>query len=298
MIGAAGFVAPRHMKAIKECGHNLLAAMDPSDSVGIIDSYFPAASFFTSFERFDRYVDKLRRDGTPVDYVSICSPNHLHDAHCRWALRAGADVICEKPLVLNPWNLDALQNVEEESGKRIYNLLQLRLHPAIQDLKKRIDQSDESDYFDIDLTYITPRGAWYDASWKGEIAKSGGITTNIGFHLFDMLVWIFGSEMSLQVDRLERHIAAGKLCFKQAKVKWMLSTEAAHLPERIVKRGISTYRALTIEGEDIESENIEFSDGFTDLHTKSYKSILDNEGYGTDEVKETIRLVQNIRNSQ
>lgn len=293
LIGAAGFVAPRHLKAIKDTGNHLVAAMDKFDSVGIIDSYFPQADFFTEFERFDRHLDKLRRQGKKVDYVSICSPNYLHDAHIRFALRHQADAICEKPLVLNPWNVDALAEIEKETGKRVYTILQLRLHPTIIKLREEVLASDANKIFDVDLTYITSRGKWYHHSWKGEESKSGGIATNIGIHFFDMLLWIFGSVQEVKVDQYEEDHAAGFLQLKRALVHWSLSINEEHLPEAIKAQGKRTFRSLKMNGNEIE-----FSEGFTDLHTTSYQEILKGNGFGLMEARPSIELAHRIRISK
>jgi len=294
LIGAAGYIAPRHMKAIKETGNNLVAAFDPNDSVGIIDSYFPNADFFTEFERFDRHVEKLRRSGTAVDYVSICSPNYLHDAHIRFALRNGAHAICEKPIVLNPWNVDALAEIEAETGRRVYTILQLRLHPAIKALKEKYS-AYSGEPIDVDLTYITSRGSWYHHSWKGDVSKSGGIATNIGVHFFDMLAWVFGSPHAPGVarglvDRLEPDVASGTLSLPKANVRWMLSINADHLPEEQKAKGQRTYRSIRIGGEEVE-----FSEGFTDLHTESYRDILSGGGFGLEDARASIEIVKAIR---
>jgi len=275
LIGAAGYVAPRHMKAIKETGNELVATLDPFDSVGIIDSFFPHADFFTEPERFDRHLDKLRRNKSDkVDYVSICSPNYLHDAHIRLALRNKAHAICEKPLVLNPWNLNGLEDIEKESGKRIFNILQLRLHPSIIALKKQIALQPADKIYDIDLTYITSRGKWYFYSWKGDIAKSGGLVTNIGIHFFDMLSWIFGEVLENKVHVYQENKSAGFLQLKQARVRWFLSLDRNDLPPKAAGKGLPTYRSITVNGEDIE-----FSGGFTDLHTESYRQIMAGNGF-------------------
>ena len=293
LIGAAGYIAPRHMKAIKETGNNLLAAMDRCDSVGIIDSYFPEAHFFTEFERFDRHIDKLRRSGEKIDYVSICSPNYLHDAHIRWALRSGADAICEKPLVLNPWNVDALKEIEKESGKRVYNILQLRLHPSIITLKEKVQKElaqNPDKVYDIDLTYLTSRGKWYFISWKGDEKKSGGIATNIGIHFYDMLTWIFGDVEENIVHLKTEYANAGFLRLKHANVRWFLSVIYDYIPEEIKAKGQRTYRSITVDGEEIE-----FSGGFTDLHTRSYEEIIKGNGFGLEEAKKSIEIVSTIR---
>lgn len=289
LIGA-GYIAPRHMKAIKDTGNNLVAFYDPKDSVGVIDNHFPEAHFFTEFERFDRHIDKRRRKGEGVEYISICSPNYLHDSHIRFALRSEANAICEKPLVLNPWNLDALSEIAKESNKKIYNILQLRLHPSIIELKNSFDSTKRAQ---IELTYITSRGRWYDVSWKGDIAKSGGVATNIGIHFFDMLMWIYGAVKKSRVHMLTSHTASGVLELEGADVKWFLSTDAGHLPQEVREKGQRTYRSLK-DG----SKEIEFSDGFTDLHTRSYEDILSGEGFGLDETRSSIELVYAIRNSK
>jgi len=293
LIGAAGYVAPRHMKAIKDTGNSLVAALDPNDSVGVIDSYFPNADFFTEFERFDRHVDKLRRKGEGVDYVSICSPNYLHDAHMRFALRSQADAICEKPLVLNPWNIDGLAEIERETGKRIYNILQLRLHPSIQALREKVAAAPADTVFDVDLTYLTSRGHWYDVSWKGDVGKSGGIATNIGVHFFDMLQWVFGELQSSQVHVHRADVASGFLQYKQARVRWFLSINADYLPEQAVSAGMRTYRSIMIGDEELE-----FSGGFTDLHTASFQDILDGGGFGLEEARACIEAVADIRGAE
>ncbi len=290
LIGAAGFIAPRHLKAIKDTGNNLVAAMDKFDSVGIIDSYFPQVDFFTEFERFDRHIDKLRRQGTLLDYVSICSPNYLHDSHIRFALRQHADAICEKPLVLNPWNVEALADIEKETGKRVYTILQLRLHPAIIALRNQVLAAPKDKIFEVDLTYITSRGKWYHHSWKGEESKSGGIATNIGIHFFDMLLWIFGSLKSLTIEKYEPDHAAGFLDLQRARIKWFLSINEAHLPVDVKTSGKRTFRSLKMDGLEIE-----FSEGFTDLHTTSYNEILNGRGFGLQEALPSIELAHQIR---
>ncbi|MBE0637954.1 MAG: Gfo/Idh/MocA family oxidoreductase [Bacteroidales bacterium] len=293
LIGAAGYIAPRHLKAIRDTGNNLVAALDPFDSVGILDSYFPECNFFTEPERFDRHLDKLRRKNTgeQVHYVSICSPNYLHDAHIRLALRNEAHAICEKPIVLNPWNVDALQEIEKESGKKIYTVLQLRYHPSIVALKKRVEEGPIDKIYDIDLTYLTSRGRWYHISWKGDMQKSGGVATNIGVHFFDMLTWIFGSIKDLQVTLSQPDKASGYLELERAKVRWQLSLDMADIPAEVLLRGQRTYRSVKIEGEEIE-----FSDGFNDLHTVTYQKILSGEGYGLEEARHGIEIVHKIRN--
>ena len=290
LVGAAGYIAPRHMAAIHDTNNELVAALDPNDSVGIIDSHFPDADFFTEFERFDRHIDKLRRRGEPVDYVSICSPNYLHDAHMRFGLRAGADVICEKPLVLNPWNIDGLKEIEQETGRNIYNILQLRLHPSVKALRDRVQAAPADKVFDVDLTYLTSRGHWYGVSWKGATEKSGGIATNIGVHFYDMLSWVFGDLKSSIVHFHRGDVAAGYLEYERARVRWFLSINANYLPEQAVAARKRTYRSIMIEDDELE-----FSDGFTDLHTASYQAILDGNGFGLDEARQSIETVYRIR---
>lgn len=293
LIGAAGYIAPRHMQAIRDTGNNLIAALDKFDSVGIIDSYFPKSDFFTEFERFDRHIDKLRRSGTKIDYVSICSPNYLHDSHIRFALRHQADAICEKPLVLNPWNVDALAEIEKETGKKINTILQLRLHPIIRNLKKEIESGPAGKVYDVNLNYVTSRGAWYQHSWKGDVSKSGGIATNIGIHFFDMLLWIFGQAKESQVEQLTEDHAAGVLKLERATVKWFLSINSDHLPPEAVQKGKRTFRSLKIQGKEVE-----FSEGFTDLHTESYKEILAGKGFGLEDARPSIELTHRLRNME
>ena len=295
LIGAAGYIAPRHMRAIKETGNNLVAALDPFDSVGIIDSFFPQADFFTEPERFDRHLDKLHRKGadSKIDIVSICSPNYLHDAHIRMALRNDAHAICEKPLVLNPWNIDGLEEIEKESGKHIYNILQLRHHPSIIALKEKFDTLPDDKIHDIELTYITSRGKWYFYSWKGDKSKSGGIVTNIGIHFFDMLSWIFGKAEKSTVHIMEENKAAGLLQLKKANVKWFLSLDRNDLPKQAVDKKLPTFRSITIDKDELE-----FSGGFTDLHTVSYQSVLDGNGFRVSEARNSIQIVHDIKSSR
>lgn len=288
LIGAAGYVAPRHLQAIRNVGGQLLAAYDPSDSVGVLDSYFPEATFFTEFERFDRHLEKLKRRGQSIDYLSICSPNYLHDAHIRYGLRYGADIICEKPLVLNPWNLEALREMEQETEQRIWAILQLRHHPHIIALKKQVESSDPQHLFDVDLTYITPRGHWYYTSWKGNEAKSGGIITNIGIHLFDMLLWVFGPVQHQEVHLRNHGRAAGYLQLERARVRWFLSIEAPTLPDGMAPN--AAYRNLMLDGVDWG-----FSIGFADLHTVSYQSILDGNGWSITAAKPALDLTYALR---
>jgi UDP-N-acetyl-2-amino-2-deoxyglucuronate dehydrogenase len=292
LIGAAGYVAPRHLKAIKETGNTLVCALDPYDGIGIMDSFFPQADFFTEPERFDRHLDKLRRKGEQkIDYVSICSPNYLHDAHIRMALRNEANAICEKPLVLNLWNLDSLKEIEQETGKKIYTILQLRLHPSIQQLKKKIEEGPKNKIYDVKLTYITSRGKWYFISWKGNVHKSGGVATNIGVHFFDMLGWIFGEFKGVKLEVNQSEKVGGKLYFERANVNWFLSIDENDLPIEAVAAQKRTYRKIDIEGQELE-----FSDGFSDLHTKSYYDILNGQGFGLEDARKSIEIVSNLRN--
>jgi UDP-N-acetyl-2-amino-2-deoxyglucuronate dehydrogenase len=290
LIGAAGYIAPRHMKAIKDTGNDLVAALDPNDSVGIIDSHFPNADFFVEFERFDRHIDKLKQNGKQLDYVSVCSPNYLHDAHCRFGLRHGADVICEKPIVLNPWNIDALEEIEKETGKNIYNILQLRLHKSVLELKKKVETAPKDKVFDIDLTYLTSRGNWYYTSWKGNKEKSGGVASNIGVHFYDMLMWIFGSVKQNIVHIHTHDRAAGYLELERARVRWFLSINYEVIPEHVKATGARTYRSIMIEEEEFE-----FSGGFTELHTRSYEDILNGGGFRIGAARKAIELVHDIR---
>jgi UDP-N-acetyl-2-amino-2-deoxyglucuronate dehydrogenase len=294
LVGAAGYIAPRHMQAIKNTGNKLVAATDPFDSVGVLDQYFDEVDFFTEFERFDRHAEKLRRMGhkNAIDYVSICSPNYLHDAHIRFALRIGADAICEKPLVLNPWNLDALKEIEEESGKRVYNILQLRVHPSISGLKEKIDKEFDGKKYNIDLTYITSRGKWYLYSWKGYEEKSGGVATNIGIHFFDMLMWIFGNIKLSEVHYADQKKVGGYLELEKADIRWFLSLDKNDLPSQVQQQNQRTYRSITMNDEEIE-----FSTGFSDLHTVVYERILDGKGFGIEDARASINLAYQIRNA-
>lgn len=291
LIGAAGYIAPRHMKAIKETGNNLLVATDRNDSIGIIDSYFPNADFFIEFERFDRHVEKLSREGAgkKIDYVSICSPNYMHDSHIRFALRSGAHAICEKPLVLNPWNVEALKESENKYGFKVYNVLQLRLHPSIIKFREQILSSPNAKH-EMDLTYITSRGRWYHYSWKGQEEKSGGIATNIGVHFFDMLHWVFGSVVDNKLHFINQEKAAGYLEFERAKVRWFLSIDNKDLPEEAKSKGQRTYRSFRCDGQEVE-----FSDGFDNLHTQVYKDIFGGRGYGLEDAKASVQIVHDIR---
>ncbi|HOF21453.1 MAG TPA: Gfo/Idh/MocA family oxidoreductase [Bacteroidales bacterium] len=293
LIGVAGYIAVRHLNAIKETGNNLLASLDPFDSVGLLDSYFPQSDFFVEFERFDRHFDKLKRSGTRIDYVSICSPNYLHDSHIRFALRQGADAICEKPIVLNPWNVDALQIIENETGRKINTVLQLRLHPRIVELKQMIENGPKDKVYDVDLTYITSRGNWYFRSWKGDIEKSGGVSTNIGIHFFDMLGWIFGEVKNNVVNISEYNKAAGYLELKNARVRWFLSLDFNDIPGEYKENGKRTFRSVTVEGEEVE-----FSEGFTDLHTASYREIIEGRGFGLNDARQSVVTAHTIRNAK
>jgi len=294
LIGAAGYIAPRHMQAIRATGHTLVAALDPNDSVGVIDSHFPDADFFTEFERFDRHVDKLRRARHPhsIDYVSICSPNYLHDSHVRYALRSNADAICEKPLVLNPWNIDGLREMEQATGRTVHTILQLRLHPAIQALRDQVRQGRRDTRHDVDLTYITARGQWYGRSWKGDTRKSGGIATNIGVHFFDMLHYVFGAVRENIVHLSTAHKAAGYLEYEQARVRWFLSVDIEDVPAPAREKGQRTWRSITMDGTEIE-----FSGGFTDLHQQSYQEILAGRGFGLEDNRCAVATVAAIRNA-
>lgn len=292
LIGVAGYIAVRHLKAIKDTGNNLLASLDRFDSVGLIDSYFPRSDFFVEFERFDRHFDKLKRTGTKIDYVSICSPNYLHDSHIRFALRHHAEAICEKPLVLNPWNVDALQEIENETGHKIFTVLQSRLHPRIIELRNRIMNGPKNKIYDIDLTYITSRGNWYYISWKGDIQKSGGVATNIGIHFFDMLSWIFGNARKNIVHLSQPNKAAGFLELDNARVRWFLSLDSNDLPSAAIEKGQRTFRSITVDGEEIE-----YSEGFTDLHTLSYKEILAGRGFRLKDARQSVEIAYTIRNA-
>ena len=292
IIGVAGYIAPRHLRAIKDTKNRLVVSLDRSETVGIIDSFFPNCSFYTEYERFDRYVEKIKGTSDQLDYLSVCTPNYLHDSHIRFGLRAGADVICEKPLVLNIWNIDALETMQNQTGKNVYTILQLRLHPAIRAWKERIENGDPQKVYDVDLTYITSRGKWYYTSWKGNTEKSGGVATNIGVHFYDMLSWIFGSVRQNVVHISTHDRVAGLLHFDKARVRYFLSINADTLPQQALAEGKKTYRKVECEGEEIE-----FSDGFTELHTDSYKEILNGNGFGLRDVRPCIEIVSDIRNA-
>jgi UDP-N-acetyl-2-amino-2-deoxyglucuronate dehydrogenase len=290
LIGVGGYIAPRHLQAIKDTGNTLVAACDPNDSVGILDRYFFEVQFFKEFERFDRHIEKLRRKGSPIDYVSICSPNYLHDAHMRFALRIGADAICEKPLVLNPWNLDALVELEQESGKKINTILQLRVHPTLIELRKQLQKEKTDKKKKIVLTYITSRGDWYLVSWKGQLDRSGGLATNIGINFFDLLIWLFGPVQHSEVHISEPRRTAGFIELERATVQWFLSMDRNDLPPQAVEKHKTTFRSITIDGKEVE-----FSDGFTDLHTKVYEETLAGRGFGIEDVRPSIALAHDIR---
>ena len=291
IIGAAGYIAPKHMAAIKACGHQLLAGYDPNDSVGIIDSYFPDADFFVEFERFDRYIDKLRREGRQIDYMSICSPNYLHDAHIRFALKHGAHAICEKPMVLDPANIAPLEDISRETGKDIYNILQLRIHPVMTALKERIMASPKR-ISDIDLSYITARGRWYQISWKGDPSRSGGVATNIGIHFFDTLIWIFGEVKKNTVYHRDGKTCSGFLELERARVRWFMSIDENTLPTHVRHKGATTFRSLTVDNEDID-----FSEGFTELHTECYRQILTGTSFSASDSRAAITLAYDIRHA-
>ena len=292
IIGVAGYIAPRHLRAIKETNNQLVSAYDKFDSVGIMDSYFPDAAFFTEMELFDRHNSKLKGTDKQLDIVSVCTPNYLHDAHIRYGLRLGADVLCEKPVVLNPWNIDALERIESETGHKIYTILQLRLHNSIAALKKKIADGPEGKVYDVDLTYITSRGNWYYTSWKGDVHKSGGVATNIGVHFYDMLQWIFGPVKENIVHVMSHDRVAGYLGLERARVRYFLSINADNLPANAVQGEKRTYRTIMIDGEEFE-----FSEGFTELHTKSYEKILAGSGFRISEARNCIQIVHDIRNS-
>lgn len=292
LIGAAGYIAPRHLKAIKDTGNNLLCAYDKFDSVGRLDSSFPDCSFFTEQELFDRFCSKQMQTDNPLQWLTVCTPNYTHDAFIRYGLRLGCDVICEKPVVLNPYNIDALEKVEQETGHKAYNILQLRLHDSIAALKKKVDEGPVDKIYDVDLTYITSRGKWYYTSWKGDVHKSGGIATNIGVHFYDMLQWIFGPVEENIVHVMSFDRVAGYLGLKKARVRYFLSINSDCLPENAVQGEKRTYRTLSIDGDEFE-----FSQGFTELHTLSYQKILSGEGFRISEARPCIEIVSQIRNS-
>lgn len=293
IIGAGGYIAPRHMQAIKDTGNQLVAAMDPNDSVGILDRYFPDARFFTEIERFDRHLEKLKRGGNEkIDYVSVCSPNYLHDSHSRLALRVDAHAICEKPLVVNPWNIDALAEIEQETGKKVYTVLQLRLLPVLADLKKKLETQPMKEKAEICLSYVTRRGPWYFQSWKGMEEKSGGVACNIGIHFFDFLLWLFGKPEKNELHMAQQDRMAGFLELEKARVRWFLSVDRKDLPEGYLEKGKSAYRSITMNGQELE-----FSDGFTDLHTQVYKDILNGGGFGLDQARPAVQAVYDMRKS-
>lgn len=290
LIGAGGFVAPRHLAAIRDTGNRLIAASDPNDSVGILDRYSLDVRFFREIERFDRFLEKLRRgpEENRIEYLSVCSPNYLHDAHVRLALRAGADAICEKPLVINPWNLDALQDLELETGRRVWTVLQLRLHPALVALRESL--AGQGRIHDVELTYVTARGGWYDVSWKGSEERSGGVAANIGIHFFDLLLWLFGPVQQSAVHLREPRRMGGSLVLERAAVRWFLSVNASDLPPEPQPAGKMTFRSITVDGKEIE-----FTEGFNDLHTRVYERTLAGEGFRIDDARPSIELVYRIR---
>lgn len=293
LIGAAGYIAPRHLKAIKETNNNLVVSVDPHDNVGILDTYFPESLFFSNFERFDRFINKLKSQNQKIDYFSICSPNYLHDYHIRYALQNGSDVICEKPTVLNPWNYEAIKINEQQLGKKVYSILQLRLHPEIIKLKEKVQNAVKDKVFEVDLTYITSRGKWYHSSWKGDETKSGGIATNIGIHFFDMLIWVFGSVKDCIVTERNSQTVSGYLELERARIKWFLSIDYQSLPQEIKENGKRTFRFLKIN-----DDFFDFTSGFEDLHTKSYQEILNGNGFELAETEESVNLVYRIRNQK
>ena len=292
ITGVAGYIAPRHLKAITDTGHRIVAAVDPHDAVGVMDRYSFDVRFFTEFERFDRHLEKLRRGPAAdhVHFVSICSPNYLHDAHIRLALRIGADAICEKPLVINPWNLDALEELQNETGRRVYTVLQLRLHPALIALKDRIESAGR--HHDVELTYVTARGGWYDVSWKGSAERSGGVATNIGIHFFDLLLWLFGGVVQSEVHLNQPQKMAGHIELQRASVRWYLSTDARDLPFTPQPGKRTTFRSITVDGQEME-----FTDGFADLHTRVYEQVLAGDGFGIADARRSIELAHGIRHA-
>ncbi len=294
VIGVGGYIAPRHLRAIRDTGNNLVAAADPKDSVGILDQFGYDVSFFTEIERFDRHLEKLRRgpDENQVDYISICSPNYLHDAHCRLAMRVGADVICEKPLVINPWNLESLEEIEAETGKKVNTVLQLRVHPELLKLKQSLAKADSNEKHDVVLTYITSRGIWYHVSWKGQEEKAGGVATNIGIHFFDLLLWLFGPAGDVRVYHADSRRMSGYIELERARVRWFLSVDVHDLPAVAVENGKKTFRSITVDGQEVE-----FSEGFTDLHTRVYEETLAGRGFGIPDARASIELTYRIRTS-
>lgn len=295
LIGAGGYIAPRHLKAIRDTGNRLAAAVDPKDSVGILDQYSFDVKFFTEIERFDRHLEKLRRisEEERIEYITICSPNYLHDAHCRLAMRTGANVICEKPLVINPWNLDSLQEIEDETNCKINTILQLRVHPELLKLKARLDQEGTNVQHDVVLSYITSRGNWYHVSWKGQQEKSGGVATNIGIHFFDLLIWLFGSACDIKVHHSDPTRLGGFIELEKARVRWFLSVDHNDLPPLAKQAKKTTFRSITVDGQEIE-----FSEGFTNLHTCVYEKTLAGNGFGIADARPSIELTHRIRNAQ
>lgn len=293
LMGCGGYIAPKHLKAIKDTGNDLVCTLDKSDSVGILDKFFYDTDFFTEFEIFERHVEKLKNKAMPLDYISICTPNYLHDSHIRFALRHESNVICEKPLVINPWNLDALEKVEQESGKNVYGILQLRLHPSLQDLKTKIDGEYSGKKYDVNLDYIASRGKWYNYSWKGDVSKSGGLEMNLGIHFFDMLSWVFGKAEGFEIYSRSLDKIEGYLELEKAKVHWILSSDKKNLPQKAILEGRPTHRSIKVNGEELE-----FTEGFTDLHTKSYEEILSGKGFRIKDVRPSIDLVYQLRNTE
>lgn len=294
IIGVGGYIAPRHLRAVRDTGNKLIAATDPKDSVGILDQFGYDVSFFTEIERFDRHLEKLRRgpEEDRVHYISVCSPNYLHDAHCRLAMRVGADVICEKPLVINPWNLDSLAEIENETGRKVNTVLQLRVHPELLKLKQSLQEGASGGPHEVVLTYITSRGIWYHVSWKGQPEKSGGVATNIGIHLFDLLLWLFGPAGEVKLHHADEKRMSGYVELENACVRWFLSVDVNDLPDATREKGKTTYRSITVDGQEIE-----FSDGFTDLHTRVYEEILAGRGFGIQDARPSIELTYRIRTS-
>lgn len=294
IIGVGGYIAPRHLKAVRDTGNNLIVAADPKDSVGILDQFGYDVSFFTEIERFDRHLEKLRRgpEEDRVHYISVCSPNYLHDAHCRLAMRVGADVICEKPLVINPWNLDSLEEIEAETGRKVNTILQLRVHPELLKLKQALQNDASGKQYDVMLTYITSRGIWYQVSWKGQEEKSGGVATNIGIHFFDLLLWLFGPAGDVKLYHADNKRMSGYIELENARVRWFLSVDVNDLPESTVSDGKTTYRSITVDGKEVE-----FSGGFTDLHTRVYEETLEGRGFGIQTARPSIELTHRIRTS-
>jgi UDP-N-acetyl-2-amino-2-deoxyglucuronate dehydrogenase len=295
VIGVGGYIAPRHLKAIRDTGNRIVAAVDPKDAVGLLDQFSYDVRFFTEIERFDRHLEKMRRasEQERVHYISVCSPNYLHDAHCRLAMRVGADVICEKPLAINPWNLDALQEIEAETHRKVNTVLQLRVHPELLKLRERLHQENSSAQHDVVLTYITSRGNWYHVSWKGQMEKSGGVATNIGVHFFDLLIWLFGPAQGIKVYHADAERMSGFIELEKAHVRWFLSVDHNDLPEAATQAKKTTFRSITVDGQEIE-----FSEGFTDLHNRVYEKTLAGDGFGIADARPSIELTHRIRHAE